>query len=293
MENPFVSFSVAMVTPFSEKGELHLEGLSSLITYYKKHNVPALLVSGTTGEQHSMAIAERCLLFHEVKKQAKNDLLIYGGVAAVQTKDATALAIAAEKAKLDGIMLGFPPYVRISQQEAFNYVEKTCSVINLPIMLYNNPIRTGFNLELETLLALVEAFPQIVAYKETGDPRNVPAIKKQLGKSFYVLSGFDSRIFEDQKLGYDGVTSVLGNIFPFQIQKIIEAVHSGKKEDAKKNFAKITPYMDLITEIGTLRTIKYILEKRDIKVGVCREPLSMLNAEEKMMISKAILENKA
>lgn len=286
MKNPFVPFSIAMITPFSENGELYLEGIPSLIDYYKKHDVPALLISGSTGEQHSMTIEERTSLFHAVKKETKNDLLLYGGVAAVQTKDAMALAISAEEAELDAIMLGFPPYVRINQQEAFSYVERICSVTNLPIMVYNNPVRTGFNLQVETLITLAMTFPQIVAFKEAGNSNNVPIVKKQLGAEFNVLSGFDLKIFEDAKLGFDGITSVLGNIFPVEIQKIIKAVQSGKEEDGKKHLTEISPYMNSIIEMGTLRPIKYLLEKQNIQAGVCREPLSALSVEEKKIIDK-------
>jgi 4-hydroxy-tetrahydrodipicolinate synthase len=286
MKNPFVPFSIAMITPFSENGELYLEGIPSLIDYYKKHDVPALLISGSTGEQHSMTIEERTSLFHAVKKETKNDLLLYGGVAAVQTKDAMALAISAEEAELDAIMLGFPPYVRINQQEAFSYVERICSVTNLPIMVYNNPVRTGFNLQVETLITLGMTFPQIIAFKEAGNSNNVPIVKKQLGAEFNVLSGFDLKIFEDAKLGFDGITSVLGNIFPVEIQKIIKAVQSGKEEEGKKHFTEISPYMNSILEMGTLRPIKYLLEKQNIQAGVCREPLSTLSVEEKKIIDK-------
>ncbi|ABS22606.1 Dihydrodipicolinate synthase/N-acetylneuraminate lyase-like protein [Bacillus cytotoxicus NVH 391-98] len=71
MKNPFGSFSVAMVTPFSTDGNLHLEGIPSLINYYKKYNVPALLISGSTGEQHSMTVDERVSLYGKVKKYTK------------------------------------------------------------------------------------------------------------------------------------------------------------------------------------------------------------------------------
>ncbi|WP_445430261.1 dihydrodipicolinate synthase family protein [Bacillus atrophaeus] len=286
MKNPFVPFSIAMITPFSENGELYLEGIPSLIDYYKKHEVPALLISGSTGEQHSMTIEERTSLFHAVKKETKNDLLLYGGVAAVQTKDAMALAISAEEAELDAIMLGFPPYVRINQQEAFSYVERICSVTNLPIMIYNNPVRTGFNLQVETLITLAMTFPQIVAFKEAGNSNNVPIVKKQLGAEFNVLSGFDLKIFEDAKLGFDGITSVLGNIFPVEIQKIIKAVQSGKEEEGKKHLTEISHHINSIIEMGTLRPIKYLLEKQNIQAGVCREPLSTLSVEEKKIIDK-------
>lgn len=290
MKNPFIPFSVAMVTPFSMNGELYLEGIPSIVNYYKKYDVSALLISGTTGEQHSMTINERASLFRAVKKEVGNDLILYGGVAAVQTKDAIKLAISAEETGLDAIMLGFPPYLRINQQEAFSYVERICSATTLPIMIYNNPPRTGFDLQSETLIKLVKKFPQVVAFKEAGDKNSVPIIKKQLGPSFTVLSGSDLDIFRDAEIGFDGITSILGNVFPKEIQKIITAIQSGKEEEAKKQFNDIQPLMKSIIEMGTLRPIKYLLEKKNIRAGICREPLSPLNVEEKGITDEVFLD---
>jgi 4-hydroxy-tetrahydrodipicolinate synthase len=155
-------------------------------------------------------------------------------------------------------------------------------------MIYNNPLRTGFNLHVETLLRLVKRFPQIEAFKEAGDSTSVPVVKKQLGPEFIVLSGFDLNILEDAELGFNGITSVLGNVFPKEIQEIIKIIQSGNKEEGQKQFSKLLPYMQSITEMGTLRTIKYLLEKQNIQAGICREPFSTLSIEEKKMIDKLL-----
>ncbi|MEK4609418.1 dihydrodipicolinate synthase family protein [Bacillus sp. FSL K6-0067] len=194
------------------------------------------------------------------------------------------LAIAAEDAGLDGIMLGFPPYLRINQQEAFNYVAKICSKTNLPIMIYNNPLRTGFDLHVETLIKLVKRFPQIVALKEAGDKSSVSIVKRTLSSEFTVLSGSDLTILEDAKRGYDGISSVLGNVFPKEIHRIIRSIQSNDTEQAHNQFSEFLPYMQSIIEIGALRTIKYLLERYEIQAGICREPLSPLNIEEKKII---------
>jgi len=284
MKNPFLEFSVAMVTPFTYDGKLNLDGIPPLIDYYKKNNVPSLLISGSTGEQHSMTIEERITLFHKVKEAAKNEVLLYGGVAAVQTKDAISLAIAAEEAGLNGIMLGFPPYLRINQEEAFHYVAKVCSHTSLPIMLYNNPPRTGFNLNIETLFRLVKQFPQIIALKEAGDRATVKEVKEKLGSTFIVLTGSDQTILEDTELGFNGISSVLGNVFPNEIHEIVKQIKFGKINVAKELLSKLSSYMKTITEIGALRAIKYILDKQNVSAGICREPISTLNKEEQIII---------
>lgn len=281
MKNPFVPFSIAMITPFSQEGDLLLDSIQPLVDYYRKEDVPALLISGSTGEQHSMTVEERKALFAEVKKHTKDDLTLNCGVAAVRTKDAVDLAIAASEANLDGIMLGFPPYLRISQKEAFQFVEAICAVTNLPIMLYNNPPRTGFHLETNTLVELVHTFPQILALKEAGDPTSVVHTKALLGEDFIVLSGSDLTIIENHLNKYDGITSILGNIYPKEMKYILELLQNNKQEDAKIALEKIISSIHTILELGALRSIKYLLERKNIPAGICREPLSILSKEEK------------
>lgn len=280
-QNPFVPYSIAMVTPFDDKENLWLSGIYSLIDYYKKNHVPALLISGSTGEQHSMSIEERITLYREARLAGKEDLLLIGGVAAVRTSDAIRLAEAAQRENLDGIMLGFPPYLRMSQREAAEYVKKVCAVTDLPIMLYNNPSRTGFNLELTTLYDLVEYYPQIQASKEAGNPSNAPLVKKKLGPSFTVLTGFDLQLLDNLQNGYDGITSIIGNVFPKEMQQIVKLIKTKEWKRAEEQFSKLLPIIHTILEIGALRAIKYILTEHNIEAGICREPLSILSKQEK------------
>jgi 4-hydroxy-tetrahydrodipicolinate synthase len=283
-KNIFLKYSVAMVTPFTNNGEINKNGIKKLLEYYKKNKVPALLISGSTGEQHSMSLSDRVLLYNEVKNEVKNNMLIYGGVASVVTEDAVYLAKKAEIIGLDGIMLGFPPYIRPNQDEAYNYVENVCNSTILPIMLYNNPPRTGFNLEIDTLKKLVDNFPNIVAYKEAGNPKNVKIIKKLLGEDFKVLSGSDTTIIENYHNGYDGITSIIGNIFPKEINEIIELLYNNKEIEAKEILNKIDDSINLIVNIGAIKSIKYIFHLNNIDVGNCKKPIAPLTDKEKLLI---------
>jgi len=287
-KNPFISYSVAMVTPFNQQENLNIDGIYSLIDYYKRNKVHSLLVSGSTGEQHSMTVEERKILFAEVKKATKDDLLVIGGVAAVRTIDAINLAKAAQSSNLNGIMLGFPPYLRLNQKEAYSYVEQICAVTDLPIMLYNNPPRTGFNLELDTLFKLVEDFPQILALKEAGNPENATLVKKQLGSSFMILTGFDIQLLDNLQNGYDGITSIIGNIYPLEMGNIVQYLKTSQLELAEIHFAKLLPNIQTITELGMIRAIKYVLEEKQIQAGICRSPLSTLSPEEKALLKTVV-----
>lgn len=284
-KNIFLRYSVAMVTPFNNNGTLNIKGIKKLIKYYKNNNIEALLISGTTGEQHSMSLSDRILLYNEVKNEVKNDMLIYGGISSILTEDSVYLSKNAEKIGLDGIMLGFPPYIKPNQKEAYNYVKEICNSTNIPIMLYNNPSRTGFNLEIETLEKLVNNFPNILAYKEAGNPKNVKIIKNLLGERIKVLSGFDATIIENYYNYYDGITSILGNIFPKEINEIINLLYNNNEIDAKNNFEKIIDMINKINKVGNVKTIKYIFNLNNIEVGNCKKPIETLTENEKQLFN--------
>lgn len=282
--NPFLSYSIAMVTPFNEEGALDKGGIQELVDYYVSKQAPALLISGSTGEQHSMTIQERAELYHETKQHAQDNLLLYGGVAATVTKDAVVLAHEAERAKLDAIMLGFPPYVRPTQTEAYNYVKAVCEATKLPIMLYNNPPRNGFSLEVDTLLKLAHDFPQIVALKEAGNPDHVKSTKEQLGEGFKVLSGFDASIIDYYEKGYEGITSIMGNIMLEEMRHIIKLLDDLNRDQATVELKKISEKINLIFQIGAIKTIKFILTRQGINAGYCREPLGKLTLDEQEQV---------
>lgn len=276
----FSPYSVAIITPYSKEDTVDEASIHRMVHYYKQKQVPALLVSGTTGEQHSLTIEERIRLYQAVKDAAPEDMPLYAGVAAIRNRDAVRLAEEAERKGMSAIMLGFPPYIRPNQQEAAAYVEAVTSATSLPIMLYNNPVRTGFNLEPDTLIHLVQNNPQITAVKETGNPENVRHIKAELGVDFQVLSGIDLTITDYFKKGYDGLTSVAGNLFPIEMSEIMEHLRSKQLDQAELKLNHLKPRLELLGSIGWIRVIRHFFAEQGIITSHNREPLSPLTEEE-------------
>ncbi|CAM3135239.1 dihydrodipicolinate synthase family protein [Paenibacillus lupini] len=276
----FTPYSVAIITPYSKEDTVDEASIHRMVQYYEQHQVPALLVSGSTGEQHSLTIEERIRLYQAVKDAASESMPLYSGVAAIRNRDAVRLAEEAERTGMSAIMLGFPPYIRPNQREAAAYVEAVTSAISLPIMLYNNPVRTGFNLEPDTLIRLVQNNPQITALKEAGNPENVKHIKAELGAEFQVLSGMDLTITDYFKKGYDGLTSVAGNLFPVELSEIMEHLRSDQLDQAEIKLNHLKPHLELMGSIGWIRVIRHVFAKQGIIASHCREPLSPLTEEE-------------
>jgi 4-hydroxy-tetrahydrodipicolinate synthase len=277
----FLPYSVAMITPYTPGDEIDEAGIRRMVEYYKEHQVPALLVSGSTGEQHSLSVHERVFLYRAVKEADSDQVPLYAGVASIRTRDAVRLAKEAELAGYAAIMLGFPPYVRPNQEEAVQYVEAVCAAVSLPVMLYNNPLRTGFSLEPETLIRLVEQHPQITALKEAGSPEHVLRTKERLAPGgFQVLSGSDLTIEESFAKGYNGLTSVAGNLFPQEMGRVIVLLREERQSEARELLAELEPRLALAGRIGWVRVIRHRFAALGLVSASCREPLTPLTGAE-------------
>ncbi len=153
----FLPFSVAMVTPFDTDGEFKPASVAGIVSHLVSAGAPGLLISGSTGEQHCLSIEERCLLYKIAREAAGSAVKLYAGVAAVKTKFAVQLARAAQDCQMDGIMLGFTPYSKISQRDGAEYATTVAaSVPDMPIFLYNNSGRQPFNLEPSTFVRILQ-----------------------------------------------------------------------------------------------------------------------------------------
>lgn len=270
----FLPYSIAIVTPFTEEGRFNIASVPSVVDYYKKF-APALLVCGSTGEQHCLTILERKQLYHTVREVAGSNYTLYAGVAGFRTADAVELAESAFKDNYNGIMLGFPPYRKISQREAYAYVKEVADATPLPIFLYNNPPRTGFALTPKTFIKIVNNMPTVQGIKEAGDPGTVNLVKSHLPDSISYLTGSDMDIVEAlTEQGYTGITSIMAGVYPLEMKKVYDLVVSGKTDEAKEIIHHVIEHgFDTLQETGFLPSIKYILRKRGVKAGWCPPPM--------------------
>ena len=285
MNKSFSPYTVAMVTPFEEDGRLGETSVRALTRYLVETGVPALLVSGSTGEQHSMTVEEKAQLYAWTAKAA---VPVYAGVAAVRTSDAVRLAQAAERAGCAGIMLGFPPYVRLTALDALEYIRRVGAATPLPLLLYNNPLRTAFDLLPETLLQAVVEVPTVQAVKEAGDASRAAIYRQSLGDGFQVFSGGDRLIAESWAKGYNGLTSIAGNLWPREVAAIVEALASGDRARGEAFLKPLAPLFEAVIEPQLPSTLKYAMRLRGLPGGWCREPLGHLGTELERRVEAAL-----
>lgn len=209
---------------------------------------------------------------------ARGSVPFYAGVAAVRTQDAVALARSAEAAGAQGLLVGFPPYVRLTPGDARAYLKAVCQASGLPVMLYNNPLRTAFDLVPSLLEVLVDENPTVRAVKETGDASRAPHLKATLGGDFFLFSGSDRSIADHWDLGYDGLTSVAGNLWATEMSTIVADLEAGRGTEARSRLEELTPALQTVVEPHLPASLKYGLRALGLPGGWCREPLGHLEA---------------
>lgn len=283
----FLPYSVAMVTPFDADGEFEPANVAPLVAHLLKAGAPGLLISGSTGEQHCLSIEDRCTLYRLARGAAGPDVKLYAGVAAVKTKFAVALAQAAADSQMDGIMLGFTPYSKISQRDGAEYAKAVAAAVpDMPIFLYNNSGRQPFNLEPSTFVNILQAAPNVKGVKEVVNAR-VPEFKAavaaaRLSADLAYFSGSDAEILEQfSAFGFNGLTSVAGQVYTAEMAAVVEKLRTGDAEGAAALWEELAAGAALLAEGGAmLQSIKHVLRGRGVPAGHCCLPLQPLAAEQ-------------
>ncbi|SDZ78798.1 4-hydroxy-tetrahydrodipicolinate synthase [Thalassobacillus cyri] len=260
-------FNVAIPTPFFRDEQLNVDGFKTIMNHLKENGVESIIISGTTGEQHSMSIEERLQIIDYFNEQDFKDMELIFGVAATRLKDAERLVKKLENSVFDGILLGFPPYIKPTQTQAVYYAGKLLSLTTKEVILYNNPPRTGFDLSTESFRELLSSHSNIAGLKDGGDKRRHADI--ELPDNFILYAAGDMQADQQIKDGCNGLSSMVGNIYPQEMKSMLSDLCKNKGsryEDYKR-------LIDEATERPLIETIKNHYNKLGIEAGICRSPL--------------------
>ena len=273
------NFHVAVPTAFFEDESLNIEGTMAHIRNLQEQGVRSVLVSGTTGEQHSLNREEKLEMVDALVQEGKliSDMEVIFGVASVRQKEAEQLAEAVRGTKMAGIMLGYPPYIRPSQAEAVTYSKRVIERAGKPVILYNNPGRIGFDLAAESIIELA-GLDAVIGIKDAGDKRKIEQIKKDPhGKALHFYAGGEGGLREKTTYGYDRLSSMAGNVAPADIRKWFESLVTGEKTDEGEN-GRVEEILEQVYEGNAVVNLKRMLNQRGASMGGCRAPIG--NAED-------------
>ncbi|WP_059105218.1 4-hydroxy-tetrahydrodipicolinate synthase [Shouchella shacheensis] len=263
----------AMVTPFTEEGEVDYSHTANVLDHLISTGTDVVVVAGTTGESPVLTKEEKLELFTFAVKHAENRVAIVAGTGSNSTKESIALTKAAGQTGVDGIMLVTPYYNRPSQEGLYAHFKAIANATRLPVMLYNVPGRTAVNMLAPTTIALSK-IENIAAVKEASENLDqIAAIIEGTGDDFAVYSGDDSMALPILSIGGDGVVSVASHVIGNEIQEMIREYKKGDQRKAAKWHRQLLPVMKTLFTAPNPTCVKYALQRRGIDVGEVQLPL--------------------
>ncbi|MEU2284968.1 4-hydroxy-tetrahydrodipicolinate synthase [Streptomyces sp. NPDC013178] len=273
LASPFGRALCAMITPFTEAGTLDLDGAQRLAARLVAEGCDGLVLSGTTGESPTTTDAEKAELVRAVRAAVGDRVSLVAGVGTADTRHTVDLALAAEKAGADGVLVVSPYYSRPPQDALEAHFREIADASGLPVMLYDIPGRTGTRIEPETMIRLA-AHPRIVAVKDCA--YDLLGTQKVLaGTELAYYAGCDEQILALYAVGAAGYVSTVANAVPRQLRAILDTFDAGDTDAAALLQQRAMELIELMMASGLPGTVtaKGLLNALDLPAGPVRPPL--------------------
>ncbi len=269
----FTGSCVALVTPFNDDGSINFDKFIELLDYHLEHKTDAVLICGTTGEASTIDDKDQIECVRLAAKHINKRMPVIAGAGSNDTAHAVSLAKESEKAGADGLLIVTPYYNKTSQKGLIAHYTAIAEAVNIPIILYNVPGRTGMKIAPETCAELSK-IPNIVAVKDaTGDISSVAKTAALCGSSFDIYSGNDDQTLPILSLGGKGVISVTANIIPDEMHDICEAYFNGNHDKARQIQLDILGIFDAMFCDVNPMPVKEAMNILGYGVGPCKLPL--------------------
>ena len=269
---------VALVTPMEDEGTIDWQAFKDLIEWHINSGSSGLVIVGTTGESATLDVAEHVQVIENSVKIADGRIKIIAGTGANSTKEAVYLTNSAKSAGADAALLVTPYYNRPSQEGLYRHYSHVADEVNLPQILYNVPLRTGCDLQTETVMRLVP-HENIVGLKDaTGDLSRLEEILSKLkGHEFKLYSGDDPTATQFMLNGGQGTISVTANIVPSRIAEICNKALSGETKIATELDLELKQLNEILFVESNPIPVKWILNRLGRIPGGLRLPLVELD----------------
>lgn len=284
---------VAVVTPF-KNGRVDERALGELIKWHISEGTHGIVPCGTTGESSTLDYEEHYRVIEITISAAKGKVPVIAGTGANSTDETIMITKKAKEMGADGALLVTPYYNKPTQEGLYRHYKKVAETVDIPIVPYNVPGRTGVNLLPATVARLAE-IKNIVAIKEaTGDMKQVSEVIRLCGDRISVLSGDDFTTLTLMALGGKGVISVVANVVPRDVSSMCNAWEKGNIEEARRLHFKLEPLnqaMFIETNPIPVKTALSMMGRiqEEFRLPLC--PMSEANREklEKILINQRVL----
>lgn len=281
----FTGVCTALVTPFLDN-KINFPLVQRLIEKQIEAGIPAIVLSGTTGESPTLTDSEKIELFRKGKLFAGDRCKIIAGTGSNSTKHTVALSKAAEDAGADALLVVSPYYNKGNPEGLFSHYFAIAAAVHIPIIIYNVPSRTGMDIPVSVYKRL-SALPNIIGIKEaSADITKITEIRSGCADDLTVWTGNDDQIVPAVALGGKGVISVLSNIYPEETIAMTEAALDGDFDTASALQCRLSELIGLLfSEVNPI-PVKYAMQHIGFDCGRCRLPLGQLNDINKRKIDE-------
>ena len=273
MNHPFFTgVCTALVTPFL-KDSVNYPMLEQLLRRQYDAGIRAVVICGTTGESATLTDEEKLTMFRYAKKSMPEDLRIIAGTGSNSTVHAIALSQAAQEAGADALLVVSPYYNKATPEGLYLHYAAIASSVQIPVILYNVPSRTGVDIPVEVYRRLSQ-IPNIAGVKEaSSDIRKLARIRSQCPDHFTVWCGNDDLAVAAMALGAKGLISVVSNIEPEITGSMIGAALDGDFDTATALQLSLLPLIDALFQEVNPIPVKAAMAMIGYDCGSCRMPL--------------------
>lgn len=285
----FTGSGVALITPFKDENTVDFETFNRLIDFHLENKTDALIICGTTGEPSTMPDEEHLEVIRFAIDKVAGKKPVIAGVGSNDTKHAVYLSKKAQELGANGLLHVTPYYNKTTQRGLVEHFKKIAEAVDIPIIVYNVPSRTGLNLLPETMFELSK-IPNIKGIKEASGNITQVAEIAHLCPNIDIYSGNDDQIVPILSVGGIGVISVLANILPNETHDIVEYFLNGNVQKAKELQLRLLPIIKaLFIEVNPI-PVKEAMNLMGFEVGIPRLPLVSMSEKNKEILKKALID---
>jgi 4-hydroxy-tetrahydrodipicolinate synthase len=283
----FAGCTVALVTPFKD-GLVDEPAVRRMVEWHIAQGTPTLSPVGTTGEAPTLSHDEHERVIAIVIEAAAGRAKIMPGTGSNSTAEAIRLTRFAARSGADGALLVAPYYNRPNQEGLYRHFAAIAECVDLPLVLYNIPARTGRNVEPETIERLATIGPIVAVKEAAGSLDQVSEIRVRTDLT--ILSGDDSLTLPMLAVGAEGVVSVIGNLIPRDVMALIEAYKGGRVDEASRLHSRLFPLCRDLLGLGPnpipLKTALALLGRGN---GELRLPLCPLDERSNVLLRSGLV----
>jgi 4-hydroxy-tetrahydrodipicolinate synthase len=285
----FKGAGVAIVTPMKSNTEVDYDKLAELLDYQINNSTDAIVICGTTGESSTLTEEEHMETIRFTADYVNKRVPVVAGTGSNCTETAIKLSREAQSVGVDGCLVVTPYYNKASQKGLYKHYEAIAKAIDIPIIMYNVPGRTGCNILPETAVRIAKDIDNVVAIKAaTGNIAQESKTMMLAEGCLDMYSGEDGLILPLMSIGACGVISVLSNVMPKYTHDMVKTYLEGDVKAACQMQLEVLDLVDsLFSEVNPI-PVKYALNLRGYNFGTPRLPLIELSEENKEKMKRAM-----